>query len=87
MRSDCQPDLQRYGATAIEGTGHQIYPVPVRSWRAPSHVQTMYVIMGWLAYCGNPAIYTYTDYMVDSIGRGDPQAEQLGAPVFQPDER
>lgn len=82
MRSNCESDFQGYGATAIERDGYKAYPVPVSSWRTPSHMQVMYIALGWLAYCGNPAIYTYTDYMVAYVRGGNSQIKQFLTPLL-----
>jgi len=83
MRSNGKPDIQRYGATTIERENCPVYPVHVRSWRTSSHVQTMYVVMGWMAYCGNPAIFAYTDHMVDSFRNSNTPTEQLSTSGVQ----
>jgi hypothetical protein len=85
MRSDSKPNLYGYGAAAIKGRDYPLYAVPVSPGGTPTYMQDMYVIMGWLAYCGNPAIYAYSDYMAARAGSGGSSVEQLSPFGIQPD--
>ena len=68
-----KPDLQRYGATAIEGVGYPIYPIPVGAGGTPSELQAMYLFLGWVAYCNG-------DYNHDGVYRCADHCAWSGAP-------
>ena len=75
LRGDSQPDLQRYGATAIKGIYCQMDSFLDSQRGASTSMPTLYLGMDWLVMCGRPVIFTFTDGESVSFGFSDPQIE------------
>jgi hypothetical protein len=75
VRGDSKPDLQRYGATAIEGVYYPMDSFFKSEGRTPTTLPTLHFSMGWLLMCGYPIIFTLSDSESISFGFSDPQVE------------